>query len=354
MATAPVISMYDVDDERRTLALEGVEMRNLSTIHPQDDDLGDETADDAGGSSLEPVNDTALSVRPDATDHRTELYARLRTIIDSAAESIRALKEENAALATQKAAMTEQIGALEDHVRTVTADLAADELALRTSAEGLEQALRGLPAAPTPPAAPEQHADLTAAPAMDMPAPQPAMAETETEPETESESEPATEAATETDTETVMETEAGMEMESEPEAAMPVMEQSVASSMEETGPMPQTEMTDSGSSDAYAYEHERVIAPPPASNPDSTYTLVAYPFVRFSDLGQFQAALQKLTGVHDVQVRRFAQGTLEMRLGYGGPTDLATTLRTLATEIEDVQEEEPYKLRVRLRTSQDS
>ncbi len=64
--------------------------------------------------------------------------------------------------------------------------------------------------------------------------------------------------------------------------------------------------------------------------------------------------MQKLTGVHDVQVRRFAQGTLEMRIGYGGPTDLATTLRTLATEIEDVQEEEPYKLRVRLRTSQDS
>jgi hypothetical protein len=85
-----------------------------------------------------------------------------------------------------------------------------------------------------------------------------------------------------------------------------------------------------------------------------SYTLIAYPFVRFSDLGQFQAALQKLAGVHDVQVRRFAQGTLEMRVGYTGTTDLATTLRTLATEVEDVQEEEPSRLRVRLRTGQDA
>ena len=43
-----------------------------------------------------------------------------------------------------------------------------------------------------------------------------------------------------------------------------------------------------------------------------------------------------------------------MRIGYSGPTDLATTLRTLAAEIEDVREEEPYQLRVRLRTSQDA
>lgn len=345
MATASVISMYDLADEQRTLAVGGVEMRNLSTIHPLDDDSGGEVTDDEGRSSLEPIN-TSLSLQSDAADHRVELYARLRTIIDSAAESIRALKEENAALATQKATMTEQIGMLEDRVRTVTADLAADELALRTSAEGLEQALRGLPAAPASSTTSEPHADMTAAPVTDMPAPQPTMAETETE------TEPQMEAETETvmETETEAEVGTGTEMESEPEAAMPVMEQAVASSMEETGPMPQTEMPDPGASD----EHERVIAPPPVSNSDGTYTLVAYPFVRFSDLGQFQAALQKLTGVHDVQVRRFAQGTLEMRIGYGGPTDLATTLRTLATEIEDVQEEEPYKLRVRLRTSQDS
>jgi hypothetical protein len=91
-----------------------------------------------------------------------------------------------------------------------------------------------------------------------------------------------------------------------------------------------------------------------AAPEDGSYTLIAYPFVRFSDLGQFQAALQKLAGVHDVQVRRFAQGTLEMRVGYTGTTDLATTLRTLATEVEDVQEEEPSRLRVRLRTGQDA
>jgi hypothetical protein len=132
---------------------------------------------------------------------------------------------------------------------------------------------------------------------------------------------------------------------------MPVMEQAVTASMDETGPISQPEPPSPTAPDEE--RSERVIAPRPANGTDGTYTLIASPFVRFSDLGQFQAALQKLTGIHDVQVRRFAQGTLEMRIGYSGATDLATTLRTLATEIEDVQEEEPYQLRVRLRTSQD-
>lgn len=321
-------------------------MRNLSTIHPLDDDSEESVTNHADQPSLEPITNTSLALQPDATDPRIELYARLRTIIDNAAESIRALKEENAALSTQKTAMTERIGTLEGHIRTVTAELATDELALRTSADGLERMLQGLPTTPTVFAQPEPNAAMDAAPVTEAPAPQSIMAE----PASETETEPETEMVTETETET--ETESGME--SEPEAAMPVMEQAVSSSMEDTGPIEQSEMPAPVASDEQEQEHERVIAPPPASNSDGTYTLVAYPFVRFSDLGQFQAALQKLTGVHDVQVRRFAQGTLEMRIGYGGPTDLATTLRTLATEIEDVQEEEPYKLRVRLRTSQDS
>ncbi len=78
-------------------------------------------------------------------------------------------------------------------------------------------------------------------------------------------------------------------------------------------------------------EPARVSAPPPlpARRPApvpvngnekmaGTYTLVVYPFTRFSDLGQFQSVLQELVGIHDIQVRRFAQGTLEMRLGYDG------------------------------------
>ncbi len=79
-----------------------------------------------------------------------------------------------------------------------------------------------------------------------------------------------------------------------------------------------------------------------------TYTLVVYPFTRFSDLGQFQSALQELVGIHDVQVRRFAQGTLEMRLSYDGASALPQALRGLPIRVEDVEEEEPYRLRVRL------
>lgn len=79
-----------------------------------------------------------------------------------------------------------------------------------------------------------------------------------------------------------------------------------------------------------------------------TYALVVYPFTRFSDLGQFQSALQELVGIHDVQVRRFAQGTLEMRLSYDGNSPLPQALRGLPIKVEEVDEEEPYRLRVRL------
>lgn len=77
------------------------------------------------------------------------------------------------------------------------------------------------------------------------------------------------------------------------------------------------------------------------------YALVAYPFTRFSDLGQFQSSLQELVGIHDVQVRRFAQGTLEMRLAYDGVSPLTNALQSLSS-VQNVEEEEPYRLRVRL------
>ncbi len=316
-------------------------MHDLSN-QPLNDDRGDQ-------QSLEQTDRAAL-VQQEPTDHRIELYARLRSIIDNATESIRVLKDENTTLATQNTEMTDRISTLEYRIRAVTADLASDELALRQSAEVLERVLQGTPTGTGAPVAADASPETTdpvpsamenAPSAMVSPEIYTAMAEPEPEAVM---AEPEPEAVmAEPEPEAVM-------AEPEPEAAMPVMEQAVDPAMEETGPIPQAEppMPREGNED------ERVVAPRLTSKPDGTYTLVAYPFVRFSDLGQFQAALQRLAGVHDVQVRRFAQGTLEMRIGYSGATDLATTLRTLVTEIEDVQEEEPYQLRVRLRTSQDT
>jgi hypothetical protein len=101
-------------------------------------------------------------------------------------------------------------------------------------------------------------------------------------------------------------------------------------------------------------DHAGDTAEMPAVTTGGVYTLITYPFVRFSDLGQFQAALQRLQGVHDVQVRRFAQGTLEMTARYEGETNLVTALRGLTAEIEEVREEAPYRLRVRLRARTDA
>jgi len=298
-------------------------MHDLSN-QPLNDDRGDQ-------QSLEQTDRAAL-VQQEPTDHRIELYARLRSIIDNATESIRVLKDENTTLATQNTEMTDRISTLEYRIRAVTADLASDELALRQSAEVLERVLQGTPTGTGAPVAADASPETT----------DPVPSAMENAPSAMVSPEIYT-AMAEPEPEAVM-------AEPEPEAAMPVMEQAVDPAMEETGPIPQAEppMPREGNED------ERVVAPRLTSKPDGTYTLVAYPFVRFSDLGQFQAALQRLAGVHDVQVRRFAQGTLEMRIGYSGATDLATTLRTLVTEIEDVQEEEPYQLRVRLRTSQDT
>ncbi len=300
-------------------------MRDLSSYR-SNDDLNTQAAVSGNARSLEQADRAALVRQPDASDHRTELYARLRNIIDNATESIRVLKDENAALVARNVEMTDRIGMLEYRIHTVTANLASDELALRKSAEVLEQVLQGTPTETVAPVAADASQAANPAPSAMAP-PEPHAAMPEPEPEAEA--------------------------EAEPEAAMPVMEQAVDSAMADTGPIPQPEMPAPPATSARD-ERARVVAPRPALGTDGAYTLIAYPFVRFSDLGQFQAALQKLAGVHDVQVRRFAQGTLEMRIGYSGATDLATTLRTLATEIEDVREEEPFQLRVRLRTSQDS
>ena len=78
------------------------------------------------------------------------------------------------------------------------------------------------------------------------------------------------------------------------------------------------------------------------------YALIAQPFARFTDLGGFQSAVQALPGIHNVRVRRFAQGVLEMRVDYDGPAPLADLLRHLAQPVEEVTQEDPTRLRIRL------
>lgn len=323
MAVRTLDNRNEWSSERASQMSMGGEMHDLSN-QPLNNDPGDQR-------SLERADRMSL-VPQESADHRAELYARLRTIIDNATESIRALKEENAALKEENAERANQVGTLEHRIQAVTEGLANDERALRQSVEALERVMHGTPtatgSASTPPASdaasPPTVTDTM--PVADVPSPPPLMTEPEAAAEPEEQAAP--------------------EMEEKTEG------HAIPASMEETGPITAPDMPTPIARDEH--ERERVVAPRLGNNPDGTYTLIASPFIRFSDLGQFQAALQKLTGVHNAQVRRFAQGTLEMRIGYSGTTDLATTLRTLATEIEDVSEEEPYQLRVRLRTSQDA
>ncbi|MGI8855232.1 MAG: hypothetical protein ACR2JW_05745 [Thermomicrobiales bacterium] len=304
-----------------------MEMRGLDNV-PGNDEANDSVVDPPKTQSLEHTDRAALVPQEGSADERTELYTRLRTIIDTATASIRTLKEENASLATQNTAMSERIGTLEYRIRAVTADLANDELALRQSADVLERVLQ------SPPTAATQESDASPTP---LHASEPERAPQAVDPSAETG--PIEMAPTEEMPEAMVE---------QPTTDEPtVADESIVADEPETPAAPTASygggMAEPSVPAARAVSHE-----------EGSYTLIAYPFVRFSDLGQFQAALQKLAGVHDVQVRRFAQGTLEMRIGYTGTTDLATTLRTLATEVEDVQEEEPNRLRVRLRTSQDA
>lgn len=274
---------------------------------PRNGDPTDAPADPTAAQSRERGDGARDAPQPDATNPRAALFARLRGIIAGATEAIRALKAENAALAARNAAMEERIVTLEYRIRAVTANLANDELALRRAAETLEQALQSpSPAAPETAPSEPQSADPS-----DGAAPIPTAPETDrTEPR------PATE---------------GLAVAPEPETISPPPVGGEADAGEAADP-----------------------ASRPTAQPDIAYTVIAHPFVRFSDLGQFQAALQALGGVHDVQVRRFAQGTLEMRIGYTGTTDLAAALRDLTDEVVEVREEEPDRLRVRLRASRDA
>lgn len=332
-------------------------MRDFSSYPMHNDDSGEESANTSGSKALQPMDRASLTTQ--VNDPRTELYARLRTIIDNATESIRALKEENAAVREESdavrhenSALKEENATLADQIRVVTAELAQDERALSESAAALEQLLRDTPTAePTPITAVPSASE----PAMEMApemtgeaAPAPEASEDLDAPVMEAAEEPATEA---------MEPDASPVMTEAEVTDTPAMETAPAEmSGEESVAPPSEEPVD-----------EEMPAPPPipikteesdamvaAAKQDAAYTLIAYPFVRFSDLGQFQTALQKLTGVHDIQVRRFAQGTLEMRISYDGVSDLASALRTLETEVEDVREEAPDRLRLRLRASHDA
>jgi hypothetical protein len=87
----------------------------------------------------------------------------------------------------------------------------------------------------------------------------------------------------------------------------------------------------------------------PNSSTPVGYILIAQPFGRFSDLGRFQTAVQALRGVQNARVRRFAQGTLEMRLDYDGPIPLPEALAGLALAVEAIEQIEPHRLVIRLR-----
>jgi hypothetical protein len=87
----------------------------------------------------------------------------------------------------------------------------------------------------------------------------------------------------------------------------------------------------------------------PAAQAPVGYVLIAQPFGRFSDLGRFQTAVQALRGVQNARVRRFAQGTLEMRLDYDGPVPLQAALAGLALAVEAIEQIEPHRLVIRLR-----
>jgi hypothetical protein len=89
--------------------------------------------------------------------------------------------------------------------------------------------------------------------------------------------------------------------------------------------------------------------PAPATPSPVGYVLIAQPFGRFSDLGRFQTAVQALRGVQNARVRRFAQGTLEMRLDYDGPVPLQEALTGLALAVEAIEQLEPHRLVIRLR-----
>jgi hypothetical protein len=89
--------------------------------------------------------------------------------------------------------------------------------------------------------------------------------------------------------------------------------------------------------------------PAPPSQAPASYILIAQPFGRFSDLGRFQTAVQALRGVQNARVRRFAQGSLEMRLDYDGAAPLRDALAGLTLAVEAVEQIDSEHLMIRLR-----
>jgi len=82
---------------------------------------------------------------------------------------------------------------------------------------------------------------------------------------------------------------------------------------------------------------------------DGRFTILVYPFGRFSDLAAFQTALEELPGARDVRVRRFAEGTLEVSVTYDGTVPLIDAIRGLAFPLDSVSTDEPGTILVRVR-----
>jgi hypothetical protein len=322
-------------DRQRTGRMLGGSGEEKSEDHNMRDSYGPNTNQPENGARRDDAdrqNPNALVPAAGAQgSDRTELYNRLRAIIDDATQSVRSLKEENAGLVQRNQTLEERLQTLEGQLRLLNAGLTRDEQALKHSIDRLAQTLQmPVPAATAP-------REIARTPVNDAPAPASmpvAPVEEMPQPETQlpSEAPAMPEPAAE------MDPPQGADEVTEPPAIAPAAE-----------PMPERVPTpiDRGA------ETTEMPAASTATTTGGVYTLITYPFVRFSDLGQFQAALQRLQGVHDVQVRRFAQGTLEMTARYEGDVDLSTALRGLTAEIEEVSEEAPYRLRVRLRARAD-
>ncbi len=321
---------------------------------------GDDNTQSEPSRALDAYDDqrNALAHGGVPTDY-AELFTRLQGLIDGATEKIRELRQENAGLVTK-------VETLETRLRQQVA-YATNDAQLQKAAERLQWELRPTadpkpresesPAPAlmrnTPPATngvtphlsepslpPEPMPVYVAPPPVSMPpvAPPPVMMEPVQMPEPPVFIAPAPEVVRSVELPAALPLEP-LYIPTPPPAPEP--EPVIVRS----APIPAAAMPQ-----AAAVVLPSVTVAPPPSVPDKaagTYSIVAYPFTRFSDLGQFQATLQELVGIHDVQVRRFAQGTLEMRIGYDGTVPLVQALRHV-TGVENVEEEEPYRLRVRL------
>lgn len=82
---------------------------------------------------------------------------------------------------------------------------------------------------------------------------------------------------------------------------------------------------------------------------DGRFTILVYPFGRFSDLAAFQTALQEIPGAHDVRVRRFAEGTLEVSVTYDGIVPLVDAIRGSTFPLDNVSMDDPGIILVRVR-----